>query len=304
MVKQNHSSALVARFDKFWQDPHQRGPLLFSLGLHLTFIIALLLPTDLFTLQHRLPEIYTVNLIDLPQPTLEPQPTKTASTPPPSLPKTKASPQVISSTPLLSSRVMPTLPSEIKIIRPRASKKIMRHKRDSRSILAAYARIKAQEAVTKELASAQAQAETEKQKALEMMAQAILTRQGPSPPSTPPLTTTDPTASSNTGQPGAGVTTNNALRIYKAAVNQQISSQWILPEGQQWQPTLQAVVIVKINKDGIVLSQDFVKRSGNTQFDKFVSQALEKASPLPRLPTELADKDYALRLTFFPRGLQ
>ena len=304
MAASAHSS-FIDNINGLWHNRQRRAPLLFSLALHLGLFLCLLIPSDFFHWQHRLPDVYTVDLIEIEPPAEQPQEVEEKPPPPPPIAKPKEETTSLSTTPLLSSRVMPAPPEQIRILRPRASKKVMRHKRDSTPVLDAYARIRAKEKMEQELAEAQARAEQEKQKALELMAQAILARKAPTRATTQAGTTTTTDPSPDTSTPsGAGISSSNALRIYKAAVSQQIASQWVLPEGQQWPPSLKAVVVVKINRDGIILSQKFATRSGNGQFDKFVRQAMEKASPLPRLPAELAEDNYALRLTFFPRGLQ
>ncbi len=289
---------------QIWQNQEQRAPFIFSISLHFALFIALFIPTNFFSFQRPLPEVYTVDLIDLSEPEVEPEtePPVTKVTPPPK-PRPKPKVQKLSTTPPLSSRVMPKPPTEIKIIRPRAAKKIMRHKRDSTSILAGLARMQTHEKLDKELKEAEAKAETENKKAMEMMAQAIMTR--PSRETTAPVDNQATTVRS-TSKPtqGRGISATNAMQIYSAAVRLQISENWVLPEGQQWDETLLTVLIVKIREDGIVLSHTFKKRSGNIQFDKFVSQTLEKASPLPMLPVELAEENYSLRLNFYPRGLQ
>ena len=281
-----------------WHNEQTRKPLLFSSGLHLFIVLLLLFPADLFQRQ-RLPEIYTVDLVDLSQPLEEPEPEPESRPEPAPTPKPQVKPkeEAVSTAPILSSRAMPKPPTEIKIIRPRAEKKIMRHKRDSTAVLAAFARIKEQEKLQQELAEAEAKAEQEEKRAMENMAQAIMAR------ATPETSSPTPSKASNSQSSGRGigVHTEDVLRFYTVRVYNTIKPYWELPEGQQWPEDLLAVLIVKIREDGQLLSHRFERHSGNSQFDKLVVRTLEKAGNLPPLPPELAANNYSLRLNFMPK---
>ena len=81
-----------------------------------------------------------------------------------------------------------------------------------------------------------------------------------------------------------------AINMYKADVETLIKSYWSYPDiGNQ--KKLEAVVLVKVKKDGTVLETSFIKRSGNNIFNESVLKAIEKAKPLPPLP-EGYEKNY------------
>lgn len=84
-------------------------------------------------------------------------------------------------------------------------------------------------------------------------------------------------------------------------VARHIGSHWSLPEGQVWHKDLRAEVIVEIRQDGIVTQKSFEKPSASAQFDKFVMQTIEEASPLPPVPQEIPLAP--LRLRFYPEGM-
>ena len=54
-----------------------------------------------------------------------------------------------------------------------------------------------------------------------------------------------------------------------------------------WEEGLEAIISVKILKDGTVIVQRVEKSSGNTLFDRSAIRALAKASPLPPPPYEM-----------------
>jgi len=60
---------------------------------------------------------------------------------------------------------------------------------------------------------------------------------------------------------------------------------------------LSARVLVKIAPDGRVVRQDFLKRSGNTEFDSYVERAIRSADPFPPPPE-------TLKRTFMEEGVE
>lgn len=293
----------------FWRNPACRKPLLFSLGVHLFILVILFFPTSLFQWT-RTPEIYSVQLVDLSEPLQEPETQKPPSPPPMVKPAPVAEPAV-STQPVLSTRNIPQAPAEIKILRPRAVKKDVRKDQppiDQTMVVAALQRMQNQEKAQqaqRELELANEAAEQANEEMLQALRHSILARPSQG------ITTSQVSSGSTPRTGGAnatGVQTGQAadtvLAQYIATVNNHIGQHWRLPEGQKWDDSLRATVIVKIREDGIVTSSKFEQQSTSRQFDKFVAETIEKASPLPPVPKEIGNKDYALRLHFYPKGLQ
>ncbi len=282
-----------------WDDEKWRKPFLFSAGVHLAILLIALLPSSLFHFSRATPEFYTVDLFDLediPSPDV-PEPQEITREQPAAPPEQASSLQ-----PVISTRTIPKAPTEIKLIRPRALKKDVRlPPMDPSMVLAALNRIQQQE-----------QALEEKEKALEAIRKSILSRETATPQS--PEATGQQSPPSNAasqsvgrtpgyaGPPGSGQAANTALKKYKALVAQHIGKFWSLPEGQVWHKDLYATVLVKVRSDGIVTSTELEKRSENGQFDKFVMQTIEQASPLPPFPEEIPSAP--LRLHFYPEGMR
>lgn len=95
-----------------------------------------------------------------------------------------------------------------------------------------------------------------------------------------------------------------ALATFRSRMHARISPHWTLPEQQDWDKKLTAVIIIKIKADGTVTSTWFEKKSGNTRFDQFVKKAVDRASPLPALPPELGKSSEEIAVTFTPGGLK
>ncbi|MEN8256726.1 MAG: TonB C-terminal domain-containing protein [Thermodesulfobacteriota bacterium] len=269
-----------------WEDEKWRNPFLFSAAIHLAILCIALLPSDLFFFSRNIPEIYSVDLIDLDEIPLPPDDVYEPA------PRENAAPTENSRSlqPLLSTRTIPKAPTEIKLIRPRALKKDVRlPPMDPTMVLAALDRIQQQE-----------KAVTEKEKALKAIRQSIMARESASEP------VMDIIAPAKTGTPTGsgsqrGMAANTALKKYKALVAQHIGRFWSLPEGQIWPKDLRAIVIIEVRLDGIVTESSFEKLSANGQFDKFVMQTIEQSSPLPPFPEEIPHRP--LRLKFYPEGM-
>lgn len=79
---------------------------------------------------------------------------------------------------------------------------------------------------------------------------------------------------------------SNSSVDYSSKIMDGIQPYWALPPGIE-KKGLEAVVSIKILRDGTVIVQGIEKRSGNRLFDRSALQALAKASPLPRPPQEM-----------------
>jgi len=81
--------------------------------------------------------------------------------------------------------------------------------------------------------------------------------------------------------PGKG----NPSEDYYTKITKEIWQQWVYPNvGKK---DIEAVVSIKILRDGTAIVQKIEKSSGNSIFDKSALRALAKASPLPPPPYEM-----------------
>ncbi len=93
-------------------------------------------------------------------------------------------------------------------------------------------------------------------------------------------------------QGGAGTKTNtsavrggSAFDVYYSKITKEIWDQWTPPSfGRK---DLEAIVSIKILKDGTTIVQKVEKSSGDRLFDRSALRALAKANPLPPPPNEM-----------------
>jgi len=72
---------------------------------------------------------------------------------------------------------------------------------------------------------------------------------------------------------------------YDSRVTEKIRQQWIFPENID--RDLEAIVSIKVARDGSITIQKIEKSSGSLLFDRTVLRAIAKAGPLPQPPKEM-----------------
>jgi colicin import membrane protein len=83
-----------------------------------------------------------------------------------------------------------------------------------------------------------------------------------------------------TGKPGGSASSD-----YTSMVMSAVTQRWIYPEAID--KDLEAVVLIKVARDGKITIEKFQKKSDNALFDRTVLRALNSASPLPPPPQEM-----------------
>ncbi|NWF76310.1 MAG: cell envelope integrity protein TolA [Nitrospirae bacterium] len=72
---------------------------------------------------------------------------------------------------------------------------------------------------------------------------------------------------------------------YYAKITNEIRQQWIFPDSGP--KNIEAIISIKILKDGTIINQKVEKSSGNTLFDRSALKAIAKANPLTPPPYEM-----------------
>lgn len=79
-------------------------------------------------------------------------------------------------------------------------------------------------------------------------------------------------------QGAAGGQKGTPTEMYIAKISDEIWREWRWPDTGE--KNLEAIILVKINRDGYITVQEKEKASGNLLFDRSVLQAITKASPV------------------------
>jgi colicin import membrane protein len=72
---------------------------------------------------------------------------------------------------------------------------------------------------------------------------------------------------------------------YYTKITKEIWQQWVFPETGD--KNLEAIISIRIMRDGAVLISRVEKSSGNSLFDKSAVRAISKASPVTPPPREM-----------------
>jgi colicin import membrane protein len=101
-------------------------------------------------------------------------------------------------------------------------------------------------------------------------------------------------AEGQAGQADAG----QRMDPYYAEIWARIRGQWSMPQGILPKGNVETVINVRILRNGAVVDISFEKRSGNRYFDDSAVRALNKASPLPPLPSWIRGNDIEIGFRF------
>lgn len=94
---------------------------------------------------------------------------------------------------------------------------------------------------------------------------------------------------------------SQALMLYRALVNEKIESNWALPERlSRGKGKLEAVVVVRVRRDGTVFDIQFEQKSGDSYFDDSVLKAVLKSKPFPPFPDIYSPKEEEIVIRFAP----
>jgi TonB family protein len=109
------------------------------------------------------------------------------------------------------------------------------------------------------------------------------------------------------GSPGtrpSGIATRELLdlryRLYYNMIWEKIRDAWVLPEGITKGKNLEAIVALRIKRNGTIENYWIEKGSGNTYFDQSAIRAINKADPLPPLPEDFREEIFEVGVRFYP----
>ncbi len=281
-----------------------RLALALAVAVHLALFLAGVLSPYLINRRPLLPDIYTVNLIAVNEPAPASPRHRRAAAPARAItapPVKKAAPAVAkqpapkpAAKPAPATEPAPAAKPDAVSLRPIRR----RTSRDLKAVDAIRRQLHTQEVAVK----ARQNAKKAVSSALAAIRDSLHTEDAPVV--TPSgASATAKSAATGSGGPAGTAVVDEAKRRYFAEVYQRIKEHFVLPDLKNWQPTLQAVLVIEVRRDGIVTHSSFEKKSENIFFNQAVEKALAEAAPMPPFPPELKDSSLEFGLRFRPGDL-
>jgi colicin import membrane protein len=283
-----------------------RKPFHFSIGMHIILVVLAMLAPTLFDRPTILPEIYTVNLFTA---------IEVAETSPSSAETSAAKPAVRQIEPEAKKPAVSIQPAKPEVspavktaITKPVSLKPIKQKIKVGKTKEEEAFDKAKLSQMVQRIKAKAEAGQAAKDAVSKLADSLTTHTpGPTPGPSEKTTTAQTGSTTKTGgvsgPKGTGIEPDFYMKQYLSAVYQKIHDHWVLPDLQNWDNALEAVLIITIRKDGFVTDSFFERKSDKIYFNQFVLKALKEASPLPPFPDQLDKSTLEIGLRFKPGEL-
>jgi colicin import membrane protein len=89
-----------------------------------------------------------------------------------------------------------------------------------------------------------------------------------------------------------------SMKIYQMEVEMKVRSNWAYPVALQSQKDLEAVVALKVHRDGSIMKYNLIKRSNNIIFDESVIKAIERTGSMPPFPEGFNQNEEEFEITF------
>lgn len=254
-----------------------------AIGTHFLILLIALVAPYIFQYRPPLPEVYTVNLFSVEDTSLPPvaRPAPPTVVEPKKI-KVKKSEPVAAPPPPPVAKSAPEKVISLKTIPTKSKKEEERVKRLRDMLLAQEKAKKAQELADKKAKDA-----------LESLKNALAAQNKVTGKTEKNVAPAAPRA-------GSGVEVDENTRRYLIAVNNHVQEHWVLPDLQNWADDLEAIMVIRVRRDGVVAKSFFEKKSSNLYFNQFVEKAIKEASPLPPFPIGLTDNEMEIGLRFRP----
>ena len=269
-----------------------------AVALHiLTFALSVTLP---MLLNHRplLDNVVTVNLVSLPEAGQEapqpPAPAAEQAAPPEPAPEPEPVPKLEPVKPKIQVPEPPPVVKEEPVaVKPVSLKPVKKKKKMADEEKLVQEQVEQQR--LKDVAKARLEEENAKreaERARAALADMIKARG------------TKPAASSAKGSSARQGVSNIVSQQYLMTVGARMQQFWVLPDMRQWDPGLEAVVVLTILRDGTVAKVTVEQESADRYFDEFVMKTIESASPMPPFPKLMGESSIELGFRFRPGELE
>jgi colicin import membrane protein len=288
-----------------------RKPFNISIGLHIIVMILAMLAPGLFERQARLPEIYTVNLFtatEMAEPGTDtakapaPEPAARETAPEPVKPVVSIPPAEPEVAPPLNTAIakpvsLQPLKQKVKLGKTKEEEELEKAK-----LSQVVQRLKANAAQKEARQAADDAAKDAVSKLADVLKTRPATSTGTAAKAGSQSTSTTKSAGIS-GPRGTGIEPDFYMKQYLSTVYQKIHEHWVLPDLQNWDNSLEAVLVITIRRDGVITDNFFERKSDNIYFNQFVLKALKDASPLPPFPDQLQENTFEIGLRFKPGEL-
>lgn len=94
------------------------------------------------------------------------------------------------------------------------------------------------------------------------------------------------------------------MKAYYGSIWTRIKRRWSMPPDLLPRENIEAIIHVRIFRNGSVEGVSFEKRSGNSYFDESAIRAVRKASPFPPLPEGIGENGIEMGIRFHSSELQ
>lgn len=284
--------------DEQWQKP-----LFLTITVHVCFLLFGFFAPNFLHFQQKIPEVYTVNLFSVedlggPAPAAS---NKAAVAPEAVAPQPKAAPEPPRPTPPVKTQPTPEPPAvakdaiSLKPIKTKEKADIEKLKLLQDKLLAENKEKQAKDAAEK----AKTDADKKAKDAVNQLAKSLFAGQQVAAGKAAAGAAAQAGSGSGSG-PSGGVSVDENLRRYLIAVNSQIQEHWVLPDLQNWKENVEAIVIIRVRRDGAVVETTFKKKSDNVFFNQFVEKTLKLSAPLPPFPIGINQSEMEIGLKFRP----
>ena len=289
-----------------------RKPFNFAIGLHILVVIITLTAPYLFDRKPELPEIYTVNLFTATEVAVE---QSTPQAPAQKEPPKAAAKQIEPAKPKISTAsksvaeeklVAPIEKVNIKPISIRPVKKKIKvgktkeeTVREKATLSKAFERIQAKA----EVKEAKKEADRAAIEAVNKLSESLKTTGSASKAGRAKQGTISKARPGVKGRQTTGIEPDLYMKQYYSAVYERIHKNWVLPDLQNWDNSLEAILVISIRKDGVIMNSFFEKKSENIYFNQLVLKAAKDSSPLPPFPGQMKQETMEIGLRFKPGEL-
>lgn len=283
-----------------------------AIGLHIAAMALTLIAPYLFDRKPELPEIYTVNLFTATEVAVE-QPA------PPAVPQKRpveatvkqiepAKPKISTASESVTEEKLAAPVEQVKIkpisLRP-VKKKIKVGRTKEEAVKEKVKLSKAFERIQAKAEEKEAQKEADRAaiEAVSKLAESIKTTGAISETSKTKQGTATKARPGVIGRQTTGIEPDLYMKQYYSAVYERIHKNWVLPDLQNWDNSLEAILVISIRKDGVIINNFFEKKSENIYFNQLVLKAIKDSSPLPPFPGKLQQDTMEIGLRFKPGEL-